>query len=42
MYINDRIPEERNEIELKHGFEEEDENEEEVIFLCLYLCSFLF
>uniref|UniRef100_A0A5G2RBI6 Exocyst complex component n=1 Tax=Sus scrofa TaxID=9823 RepID=A0A5G2RBI6_PIG len=29
MYINDRIPEERNEIELKHGFEEEDENEEE-------------
>ncbi|VCX23508.1 unnamed protein product, partial [Gulo gulo] len=31
VYINDRIPEERNEVELKCGFEEEDENEEEVI-----------
>ncbi|KAF5911210.1 hypothetical protein HPG69_019578, partial [Diceros bicornis minor] len=29
MYINDRIPEESNEIVLKHAIEEEDENEEE-------------
>lgn len=30
MHFNDRIPEERNEVELKRAFEEEDENEEEV------------
>uniref|UniRef100_A0A8D1DDL8 Exocyst complex component n=2 Tax=Sus scrofa TaxID=9823 RepID=A0A8D1DDL8_PIG len=52
MYINDRIPEERNEIELKHGFEEEDENEEEVltvqdlvdfspVYRCLHIYSVL-
>lgn len=38
MYVNDRIPEERNEIELKHAFEEEDENEEEVMGVSFSLC----
>ncbi|XP_055416895.1 exocyst complex component 6 isoform X5 [Bubalus kerabau] len=52
MYINDRIPEERNEIVLKHAFEEEDENEEEVltvqdlvdfspVYQCLHIYSVL-
>ncbi|XP_032288460.1 exocyst complex component 6 isoform X10 [Phoca vitulina] len=52
MYINDRIPEERNEVELKPGFEEEDENEEEVltvqdlvdfspVYRCLHIYSVL-
>lgn len=31
MYNNDSIPGGRNEIVLKHTFEEEDENEEEVM-----------
>lgn len=38
MYINDRIPEERNEIVLKHAFEEEDENEEEVMGVSFSVC----
>lgn len=41
MHINDRFTEERNEIVLKHTFEEEDENEEEVTRVTLSL-SFLF
>lgn len=41
MYINDRIPEERNEIVLKHTFEEEDENEEEVMGISFSLSTFL-
>ncbi|XP_023610678.1 exocyst complex component 6 isoform X1 [Myotis lucifugus] len=52
MYINDRITEERNEIVLKHTFEEEDENEEEVltvqelvdfspVYRCLHIYSAL-
>ncbi|XP_064451095.1 exocyst complex component 6 isoform X3 [Mirounga angustirostris] len=52
VYINDRIPEERNEVELKCGFEEEDENEEEVltvqdlvdfspVYRCLHIYSVL-
>lgn len=47
MYINDRIPEERNEIVLKHAFEEEDENEEEVMgiffffYFFVFICSFI-
>ncbi|XP_059253683.1 exocyst complex component 6 [Mustela nigripes] len=52
VYINDRIPEERNEVELKCGFEEEDENEEEVltvqdlvdfspVYRCLHIHSVL-
>ncbi|KAK1333619.1 hypothetical protein QTO34_006004 [Cnephaeus nilssonii] len=52
MYINDRITEERNEIVLKHTFEEEDENEEEVltvqelvdfspVYRCLHIYSVL-
>lgn len=31
MHVNGIIPEERNDIVLKHAFEEEDENEEEVM-----------
>ncbi|XP_059755877.1 exocyst complex component 6 isoform X1 [Balaenoptera ricei] len=52
VYINDRIPEERNEIVLKPVFEEEDENEEEVltvqdlvdfspVYRCLHIYSVL-
>ncbi|XP_036903261.1 exocyst complex component 6 isoform X3 [Sturnira hondurensis] len=52
VYIKDRIPEERNEIVLKHTFEEEDENEEEVltvqdlvdfspVYRCLHIYSVL-
>ncbi|XP_062957989.1 exocyst complex component 6 isoform X4 [Cynocephalus volans] len=53
MYINhDRIPEERNEIVLKHALEEEDGNEEEVltvqdlvdfspVYRCLHIYSVL-
>ncbi|XP_059982166.1 exocyst complex component 6 isoform X5 [Lagenorhynchus albirostris] len=52
IYINDRIPEERNEIVLKPVFEEEDENEEEVltvqdlvdfspVYRCLHIYSVL-
>lgn len=43
MYINDRITEERNEIVLKHTFEE-DENEEEVtrVTLSLFFPFFFF
>ncbi|XP_072662190.1 exocyst complex component 6 isoform X3 [Canis lupus baileyi] len=52
MYINDRIPEERKENELKQGFEEEDENEEEIltvqdlvdfspVYRCLHIYSVL-
>uniref|UniRef100_A0A667GT93 Exocyst complex component n=1 Tax=Lynx canadensis TaxID=61383 RepID=A0A667GT93_LYNCA len=52
MYFNDRIPEERNEVELKRAFEEEDENEEEVltvqdlvdfspVYRCLHIYSVL-
>ncbi|XP_004427890.1 PREDICTED: exocyst complex component 6 isoform X4 [Ceratotherium simum simum] len=52
MYINDRIPEESNEIVLKHAIEEEDENEEEVlsvqdlvdfspVYRCLHIYSVL-
>ncbi|KAM7072948.1 exocyst complex component 6 isoform 6-T8 [Molossus nigricans] len=52
MYINDRIPEERNEIVLKQTFEEEDASEEEVltvqdlvdfspVYRCLHIYSVL-
>ncbi|XP_045294185.1 exocyst complex component 6 isoform X6 [Leopardus geoffroyi] len=52
MHFNDRIPEERNEVELKRAFEEEDENEEEVltvqdlvdfspVYRCLHIYSVL-
>uniref|UniRef100_A0A9L0TKK4 Exocyst complex component n=1 Tax=Equus caballus TaxID=9796 RepID=A0A9L0TKK4_HORSE len=52
MYINDRIPEESSEIVLKHTFEEEEENEEEVltvqdlvdfspVYRCLHIYSVL-
>ncbi|XP_057362065.1 exocyst complex component 6 isoform X5 [Manis pentadactyla] len=52
MYINGRIPEERNETILKHAFEEDDENEEEVltvqelvdfspVYHCLHIYSVL-
>nr|XP_060497995.1 exocyst complex component 6 isoform X2 [Panthera onca] len=52
MHFNGRIPEERNEVELKRAFEEEDENEEEVltvqdlvdfspVYRCLHIYSVL-
>ncbi|XP_073096791.1 exocyst complex component 6 isoform X2 [Manis javanica] len=52
MYINGRIPEERNETILKHASEEDDENEEEVltvqelvdfspVYHCLHIYSVL-
>ncbi|XP_053063195.1 exocyst complex component 6 isoform X4 [Acinonyx jubatus] len=52
IHFNDRIPEERNEVELKRAFEEEDENEEEVltvqdlvdfspVYRCLHIYSVL-
>ncbi|XP_040341808.1 exocyst complex component 6 isoform X6 [Herpailurus yagouaroundi] len=52
IHFNDRIPEERNEVELKRALEEEDENEEEVltvqdlvdfspVYRCLHIYSVL-
>ncbi|KAK2505286.1 hypothetical protein MC885_010519 [Smutsia gigantea] len=52
MYINDRISEERNETILKHAFEEDNENEEEIltvqdlvdfspVYHCLHIYSVL-